>query len=148
MFEKQPTGAKDRRYAIHPGYVKSLTDGDAHFISFCQLIKLHKLKVSECILWDLHRPETHTGRRWDDYKHIFSSSHLPREVRKGTVPYKYYTSLSNEEVEERIAELTGIGKKVFSAIIEISEGRRHALSVAESYPIEENKEDGEEKSRP
>jgi len=36
------------KYIIHEGYIISKNDGDAHFIKGEQLIKLYRLKRSEC----------------------------------------------------------------------------------------------------
>ena len=37
---------------VYGGYVKSKSDGDIHYISAYKLLKLYKLKPTECILID------------------------------------------------------------------------------------------------
>ncbi len=39
---------------IHPGKVKSQTDGDIHYIGFAQLIRLYKFNPFECVLYSPH----------------------------------------------------------------------------------------------
>lgn len=38
------------KYLVFPGFVRSITDGDEHFISAAQLIQLHGVKRSECLV--------------------------------------------------------------------------------------------------
>lgn len=38
------------KYIVHPGYVTSRSDGDKHYISAGQLMKLYAVKLSECII--------------------------------------------------------------------------------------------------
>jgi len=40
------------KYAIHPGYITSMTDGDPHYIGEHKLIKLYKLDYKECLRFD------------------------------------------------------------------------------------------------
>ena len=42
-----------KRYIVIPGYVKSKTDGDFHYISSDKLIRLFKVKPDECYLMNL-----------------------------------------------------------------------------------------------
>jgi hypothetical protein len=58
-------------YAIHPGYVTSKNDGDLHYISTAQLVRLYRLRTSEYIVWDDKRPETYLGRNREDYVHLY-----------------------------------------------------------------------------
>ena len=62
------------KYAIHPGPVRSNSDGDWHYISAAKLAMLYKLNLLEYIVWDDSRPETFLGKRPDDYMHLW-----PRE---------------------------------------------------------------------
>lgn len=39
---------KRKKYALFPGYVKSKSDGDIHFISAGKLAKLYGVRLSEC----------------------------------------------------------------------------------------------------
>lgn len=41
---------RQRKYLIHPGWVTSHTDGDEHYITARQLIKLYGVAVSECVV--------------------------------------------------------------------------------------------------
>lgn len=60
-----------KRYAIHPGYVISKTDGDRHYIPAQILADLYGLRPDEYIIWDDQRPETYLGRREEDYVHLY-----------------------------------------------------------------------------
>ena len=59
------------KYAIHPDFITSRTDGDHHFIGVSELVYLYKLKPSEYIVWDSRRPETYLGLDPDQYIHLF-----------------------------------------------------------------------------
>lgn len=39
-----------KKYLICPGYVISKNDGDRHYISAHQLMRLYKVKPSECVI--------------------------------------------------------------------------------------------------
>ena len=39
------------RYILHPGDVKSRTDGDWHYIDAFQLAKLYGLNIRDCIIF-------------------------------------------------------------------------------------------------
>lgn len=41
----------EKKYLILPGFVKSRNDGQRHFISAGQLMRLYKVHPSECIVW-------------------------------------------------------------------------------------------------
>lgn len=36
------------KYFVHPGYVKSKSDGDEHYITAEQLIRLYRVNPAEC----------------------------------------------------------------------------------------------------
>jgi hypothetical protein len=38
-------------YALHPGEVVSVTDGDIHYISWVQLVRLYGLRPGEYVVW-------------------------------------------------------------------------------------------------
>jgi len=59
------------KYAIHPGEVRSKNDGDIHFIGYKELIRLYKLNLKDCILWDIHVNSTFLGRDPRDYIHCY-----------------------------------------------------------------------------
>jgi len=40
------------KYILHPGELKSKNDGDIHFISFKQLVRLYNLNPTECVAFD------------------------------------------------------------------------------------------------
>ena len=61
------------RIALHPGRVIG-HDGHVHFVGATDLAKIHGIPLKDCIIWDPDRPETHMGRRYSDYIHIY-----PRE---------------------------------------------------------------------
>lgn len=61
----------DKKYAIHPGYVYSKSDGDEHYVGFRDLVRLYRVKSSECFEWD----NAHAmGRKYDDYIHLVPQS--------------------------------------------------------------------------
>jgi hypothetical protein len=57
------------RYALHPGWVTSKTDGDEHYIGLGQLIKLYKLRPGEYFRWNEH------GHLRNDYIHLYPNYH-------------------------------------------------------------------------
>ena len=72
-----------KKYAIHPGSVISYYDGELHYIGYSRLISLYQLSPNECILWDVAKPETTSGRVWSDYIHLYprTDSHYYKERR-------------------------------------------------------------------
>lgn len=51
-----------KKYLVCAGYVRSKNDGDRHFISFNQLIRLYGVNRDECHLYDptrLYDPAEH-----------------------------------------------------------------------------------------
>lgn len=60
-----------KKYAIHPGWIKSKTDSDIHYIFASVLAQLYHLKPYEYIIWDSERPETYLGRCFKDYIHLY-----------------------------------------------------------------------------
>ena len=48
-----------RRYVVHPGYVRSRSDGDLHYITYMRLINLFKVDPKLCVRFieELHRPQ-------------------------------------------------------------------------------------------
>jgi hypothetical protein len=69
------------RYALHPGLVRSETDGDWHHIGFEKLRALYGLKREDCILWDSLGV---WGYRWEDFVHLFPRS----DGDYGTLPLR------------------------------------------------------------
>ena len=59
------------KYALHPGWIRSIHDGDFHYIDVFRLAHLYKLKEEEWVVWDDNRPETYQGRRKEDYIHLY-----------------------------------------------------------------------------
>ena len=59
------------RFAVHPEEITSKSDRQRHYIGVPQLVALYRLRPSEYVVWDDRRPETHMGRRWNDYLHLF-----------------------------------------------------------------------------
>jgi len=53
------------KYLVKPGYVTSQYDGDTHFVTFSQLIRLYGVKSNECINADTMQM---TGNKdgWED----------------------------------------------------------------------------------
>ncbi|MDY6845035.1 MAG: hypothetical protein SVW57_13210 [Thermodesulfobacteriota bacterium] len=48
---------KTKKYIVWPGYVTSKLDGDRHYISASQLMHLHGVQISECVI--IRGPEDH-----------------------------------------------------------------------------------------
>lgn len=44
-----------QRYVLCPGYVRSKTDGQRHYISAGQLAKLYRVKWSDCMVYSEER---------------------------------------------------------------------------------------------
>jgi len=54
-------------YALHPGFIRSVNDGDLHFISAGRLAYLYELQPREWIDWSARSiPRTD----WQHYKHL------------------------------------------------------------------------------
>lgn len=63
--------------AIHPGWVRSRTDGEMHYIGYNKLIELYNLDPRTC--FNASNPESMTGRRRHQIKHYLprSDGHYP-----------------------------------------------------------------------
>lgn len=61
------------RFAVHPGYVKSQSDGQRHFISGPQLARLYQLPPGSWVTWD--------DRKWsrEHYDHSAYVHLYPRD---------------------------------------------------------------------
>ena len=59
------------KYAVHPGYVISKTDGDRHYISALQLAFLYRLYPDQFVVWDDKDPRSNIGRNPEVYKHLY-----------------------------------------------------------------------------
>lgn len=44
------------KYALHPGFVNSKTDGERHFITATMLAKLYGVKITECLVCRADHP--------------------------------------------------------------------------------------------
>ena len=63
-----------KKYAVYPGKVFSQTDGDEHFISAQQLMRLYGVHRSECVIVNTHRPgytSTSDSRATEDLIALF-----------------------------------------------------------------------------
>jgi hypothetical protein len=58
------------KYALHPGWITSKTDGDQHYIGVGQLIELYELRHDEYIVWN-----DSSGYKHEDYIHLYPSYH-------------------------------------------------------------------------
>lgn len=54
-----------KKYLICPGVVKSISDGDLHFISASRLIDLYQVDRNDCIIVDSENSAR--GIRWEDF---------------------------------------------------------------------------------
>jgi hypothetical protein len=59
-----------KKYAIHPGWIRSKSDGDEHYVGIAQLASLYELSPSEYVVWTDH---DNRGRTWRDYVHLYPS---------------------------------------------------------------------------
>lgn len=59
------------KYAVHPGTVRSIADGQLHRVSALQLVKLYRLEPGSWIVWDDEDKRTYYGRTESDYVHLF-----------------------------------------------------------------------------
>ena len=68
---------EDKNYAVRPGFVKSLVDGQVRYIHFTELVTLYNVPMDQCVIWDGDWPETFRNKQWDDFVHLFPmSNHL------------------------------------------------------------------------
>lgn len=63
------TSMKLKRYMVHPGYVRSLRDGDVHYVGFSQLVGLYRVEPSECV--DASRPQNQRGFNEEEFIHLY-----------------------------------------------------------------------------
>ena len=45
------------RYVLCPGWVKSKSDGDLHYITAPRLAQLYGVRVNDCAVWDSEKPQ-------------------------------------------------------------------------------------------
>ena len=64
-----------KKYALHPGWVTSKTDGERHYISTEQLRYLYGLPRRDCIVWDRYMSDSIKGLNHDDYIHLHPRYH-------------------------------------------------------------------------
>jgi hypothetical protein len=63
------------KYALHPGWIISKKDGDRHYISAGALIRLYKVKPTDCWIWSKEFNHVSIGPSRPHFdKHLF-----PRE---------------------------------------------------------------------
>jgi hypothetical protein len=62
-----------RKYALHPGWVRSKSDGDRHYITSEKLARLYMLRYDEWFAWDDAFRADNGGREWGDYIHLYPS---------------------------------------------------------------------------
>ncbi len=63
-----------KRYVVHPGQMRSKTDGDMHWIGARDLMRLYGVSPDECFVVDEHRSAASSG--WDgrdDLIHLWPS---------------------------------------------------------------------------
>ncbi len=46
-----------KKYLVIPGWVKSKTDGDRHYITARELMQLYKVPPNECVVFDIRFPD-------------------------------------------------------------------------------------------
>lgn len=50
-----------KKYVLHPGLVRSITDGDLHYIGIGDLIHLYRVDPAECLVHDDKLMRTYDG---------------------------------------------------------------------------------------
>lgn len=74
-----------KKYLIYPGYVTSRNDGERHYISAGQLIRLYRVDPAECIIYD-GRAEKLRGINVVDLINLFPVNsgvyEIPNSMRK------------------------------------------------------------------
>lgn len=70
----EPESENDnKKYVVHPGWVKSQTDGDVHWVSFLALCRLYKVDPQNCI--DASSEYSTTGRDLKAFEnHLYPKS--------------------------------------------------------------------------
>lgn len=53
---------------MHPGWVRSQSDGQAHHVGYVQLIRLWRLDPATCFLW---RESVYVHREFDRFRHFY-----------------------------------------------------------------------------
>lgn len=69
-----------KKYAIHPGEITSKNDGDVHYISEKQLIRLYQVNPNDCINWK------DAEGKYEDYIHLYPNydgNYNIKELNKG-----------------------------------------------------------------
>ncbi len=56
------------KFAVFPGFVASINDGQEHFIGFARLCELHQVNPSECV--DMSKPGSRVGRYTGNLKQL------------------------------------------------------------------------------
>lgn len=74
-----------KRFAVHPGHVRSKNDNDLHFISFSKLCHLYRVDPKECV--DMSRE--HLSRGFDE-NHPENSKNLIQLFPKYNGNYKRF----------------------------------------------------------
>lgn len=72
LSEAEPSSQQQMRYVIHPGWVKSQSDGDTHFIGFGQLCRLYHVDYRTCI--DASNEQSWVGRDPQTLEHLYPRS--------------------------------------------------------------------------
>ncbi len=65
----------EKRYVLCPGYVKSKTDGQEHFITAGQLAHLHGVNPAECYVRTWGMDPDLVPKHWEKLKHLYPSYH-------------------------------------------------------------------------
>lgn len=86
------------KFAIHPGRIKSKSDGDIHFITARMLVNLYRLKPGEYVIWN--DDDRSLVMIWNDYIHLYPLYH-------GN--YKEHLEMSLREDLTIEKEMTGKG---------------------------------------
>lgn len=63
----------NKKFALHPGYITSKSDGDQHYIGSAQLARLYELRQSEYVVWDDMNDRRQPQEVWDRYIHLYPS---------------------------------------------------------------------------
>lgn len=57
-----------KRYAVHPARIESKIDGQFHYVSYADLVRLYQVDPKECFEW---KDGEGRGLRYEDYDHLY-----------------------------------------------------------------------------
>jgi hypothetical protein len=71
-----------KKYVLHPGWIRSVIDGQKHYISAHQLASLYRVSMAECVIFD------NSSSSEEVYKNYGLIPLYPNYMGNYNVPYK------------------------------------------------------------